>query len=674
MNLTHLGSELRRFGHGKLPPVALLTIIVLPLLFGGLFVWSYWDPVGRINQLPVAYVNSDTGARLDGKELDAGEQITERLMDNDQVSFTQVSAEEARAGVADGTYYFAIEIPENFSEYVAGLAGDDPHPATLNTLFNNDNGLIATTLGNQVVTQVLAAMNSGLGEQVTDNLLVGFNTIGSGVDAAADGAGKLADGASTARGGAGTLADGSEKLRDGIESADAGASKLAEGAQKLDSGLGTAAESADQLAAGLAQLQAATDQLGSGAAQISGGVDQIGGLADQATQAQQQLLVPLINLSTQLKSLGLPQASAVAGQIDAATETLRTQGLGEDSQLVAQLGALQSGAAEVARQLTDPAAAYLDGMQRAAQGSQALASGLHQLHDGSTQLVIGANQLSDGTSQLVEGSQQLTVGATQLADGLVALDDGNGQLALKLTEAGQQIPSFGDEDARAQHSGAMSTPVVTHALGDSLPYFGKGLAPIFISLGLFLGGTITWMVFHPLQRRAVDSGMAAPRVVLASYLPALLVGLSQATVMFAVQKWALNLDASHEVGMWAAMCLTAATFQMITLGINAFLGTTVGRVVCIALMSLQIVSSGGLYPPETQPAFLRWFHNFDPMTYSTNLLRQMIFHADTTLDDRLWQGVGALALCIAIFGALALIGARRARSWSMKDLHPEVSV
>ena len=79
------------------------------------------------------------------------------------------------------------------------------------------------------------------------------------------------------------------------------------------------------------------------------------------------------------------------------------------------------------------------------------------------------------------------------------------------------------------------------------------------------------------------------------------------------------------------MCLIAVTFITITQGLNNIFGVTVGRVLCLALMTLQIVSSGGLYPPETQPAPLRWFHTIDPMTYSVNLLRRMIFGTEASL-------------------------------------------
>ncbi|APT93693.1 membrane protein [Corynebacterium phocae] len=672
MNLTHVGSELRRFGRGKLPPVALLVIILLPLLFGGLFVWSYWDPVGRIHKLPVAYVNSDEGA----EGMNAGEQITQKLLASNRVTFTQVTAEQARAGVADGTYYFAVEIPSDFSAAVASVKGDNPHHATVHTTFNNDNGLIATTLGNQVVTVVLDTVNAKLGEKVTDNLLVGFTTIGDGLDKAADGAGRLSEGGDRALDGAKKVAAGTQRLQENLDTANHGAATLADGAAQLDAGTKRAANGADQLAAGLEQLDAATARLGEGAGQISGGVDQIGALADEVTRVQEQLLVPLVNVSTELKRTNIPVALDLARQVDGTIWQLRREGLGPAAEITTNLARLREGAAEISRQLSDPTAEYAGGVDRAARASQELAAGLHQLEDGTSRLVVGTNSLADGTSKLTAGAQQLTVGANALVDGLVELDEGSGELALKLTEATNKVPRFADAK-RSRYAEVMSTPVNQEQQADTLSLFGEGLAPVFISLGLFMGSTVTWMLLRPVQRRAVDSGTAPVRVVLASYLPALAIGLSQATVMFLVQKLALGLHASHELGMWLAMCLTAATFQMMTLGINSALGATVGRVICICLMSLQIVSSGGLYPPETQPAFLRWFHTFDPMTYSVQIIRQMIFHIGTpgtTADHRLLTGVLALLAVLALFALLAVVGARKSRRWVLKDLHPEVAV
>ncbi|MCS4489244.1 YhgE/Pip family protein [Corynebacterium sp. ES2794-CONJ1] len=134
------------------------------------------------------------------------------------------------------------------------------------------------------------------------------------------------------------------------------------------------------------------------------------------------------------------------------------------------------------------------------------------------------------------------------------------------------------------------------------------------------------------------------------------------------------MRAHHEVGLWLFMCLVSLSFVTITQGFNALLGPAVGRVSCIAVMALQVVSSGGLHPPETQPTSLRLFHTIDPMSYSVNLLREMIYHGSIFANHR---GVIAVLVLVGIgmgFMSLFMLAAKRRRQWTMRDFRPEMSV
>src|SRR5690606_24542815 len=91
--------ELRRFGRGKLPRAALVALMVLPLLYGALYLWSFWDPYDRRDRIPVALVNEDKGATADGKRITAGDDIAEGLRDSATFDWREVSAQEARRGV-----------------------------------------------------------------------------------------------------------------------------------------------------------------------------------------------------------------------------------------------------------------------------------------------------------------------------------------------------------------------------------------------------------------------------------------------------------------------------------------------------------------------------------------------------------------------------------------------
>lgn len=50
-------------------------------------------------------------------------------------------------------------------------------------------------------------------------------------------------------------------------------------------------------------------------------------------------------------------------------------------------------------------------------------------------------------------------------------------------------------------------------------------------------------------------------------------------------------------GFYGALVGIGFAFNMLVLAINTFFGATVGRLIAMALMTLQLVSSNGLYPP-----------------------------------------------------------------------------
>lgn len=634
----HIGSELRRLRRGVLPPLGFVVICLLPLIFGGLFPWAYFDPVGGLSRMPVAVVNSDRGSTLGGEPFRAGDLVVGELEKNDAVNFIPVPAEEARRGVADGTYYLAIELPENFSYAATSLKGEHPESATINVQLNNNNGFIASTLGNQVSTTVVNTVNEQLGEQVTNQLLLGYSTVKEGMDTAADGAGTLHDGTSSARSGASDLTDGAATLERGLATAQDGTERLRAGAATLDAGLARAEDASAQLADGLAQLDAVTNRVGAG--------------ADQLQAAFDEAVAPLVDAAAALQSSGQPGAVDLAGQIDAALGGVRTQ--------------------SQAAQLRDALGAYRAGMNQATTGAHALNEGLLQLKDGSAKLVVGINAVADGSSQLAAGATQLRTGAAALRDGLVRLDDGSGELALKLGEGADAVPTW--EGQRLDQASAVGgSPAHRELTGDDMTKFGVGLAPFFLSLSMFIGGIMMFFVLNPVQRRALDSGVAPLRAVLASYLPAIVVGTLQATAVWAVITGLVGLQPARPGLLWLALVGVSWTFVAVVQAINVIVGPTAGRVVAIAFMALQLVSSGGLYPPETQPAFLRWFHTYDPMTYSVDVFRQLIIGPGQA-DPRLQHGVLVLA-CIWV-GALAVasLAAWGQRVIARKDLHPELAV
>lgn len=710
------GTELRRFRRGVLPKLAIVAMICIPLLYGALYLWAYWDPTGNLDRLPVALVNADTGATDDdGERLTAGDDVVDELLDSGALDWRQTDAADAEAGVKDGRYYFAVTIPEQFSTDIASAGGDDPVPAQLQVTYNDANSYLASTLGRSAMTQIRAAVSSTIGAQAVDQVLVGLGSARDGFaqasdgaltlnaasgqlsDAAhqvADGAGSAAQGAATLATGAGTLADGTTQLADAT-------GRLADGSAQLSSGIGSAAAGASSLATASDQLatgaQAAVDgsgDLASGAQQVSDGVDQLAGALGPVAAALPGVSTELNDLGTQLLTL----AARIEAQGDTATA----------DQLRAGVADLQEKTAPLTGTTLDPAAltALVDGAHQVRDGSAELSTKLGDLSAGAGQLADGAHELADGTGQaataaatlatgagtldtkvgeLDSGAQQLATGAatladgtgtladgsTQLADGSDQLIDGSQQLADKLGDGAAALPDD-DEDTRSQRAETLATPVRADDTDiASSASMGEGFAPFFIPLALFVGGLITWLLLRPLPNRALATPVAGWRIALSGYLPALLIGVAQVAVLLAVVHLGLGLSWSTAVGTFAFTVLMAAAFLAVQQMLTAVLGSAAGKVAIIALLMIQLTSASGTYPVETTPEIFRAMHPYLPMTYAITGLRELLTGGT---EGRLWWSV--LMLAAFTIGSLAVTAWRagRMRTWTLSRLHPALTI
>src|SRR5690348_16188405 len=109
------GSEIKRFGRSRMTRAAIVVLMLLPLVYGALYLWAYWDPFGQVDKMPVALVNSDRGAVVSGLQINVGAEIAKSLTDDASLNWHVVDEEEARKGVDHGTYYFMLELPSDFS-------------------------------------------------------------------------------------------------------------------------------------------------------------------------------------------------------------------------------------------------------------------------------------------------------------------------------------------------------------------------------------------------------------------------------------------------------------------------------------------------------------------------------------------------------------------------------
>lgn len=708
--LASTGAELRRFRRGTMPKVAILALVLIPLLYGALYLWAFWDPTGRMDRLPVALVNADRPATMaDGTPVHAGQDVVDTLVEDGSLHWVTTDAADAEQGVKDGTYYFAVTLPADFSSAVVSAGGDDPHQARIDVTYNDSNSFLASTLGHSAMVQVDDAVRESIGTQAVDQVLLGLGSARDGFATAADGAYTLKDATAQLAAGATSLTAGADSAHSGAAQLAAGASQAATGASALSTGLGQAAAGAATLSDGAAKAAAGAGSLATGATTLAGGLDQASAGAVSLDKGAKDLAAGVDSAVSTFGTLSTSLSAAPAALTDVATY-LTGRAMGGDAAAVtalheiqavatglgsvdmtatsAQLAQLQAGAHQVATGAAtlDTSMTKLDaGAHGVASGASDLATGTAQLASGAKDLVGGAGQLSagaedlasgtaqlaTGTAQLATGTAQLADGAHQLADGSTQVDAGAGTLASGLEDGSTAIPA--DTDAqRTARGDVISTPVslseqhLTQAEG-----FGEGFAPFFISLALFVGALITYLMLRPLPVRALATPASGWRAALGGFLPAAYLALAQVVVMLVVIHVGVGLTMSTALGTAAFTALIALSFVALQQMINAVFGSAPGKVIILALLMLQLASSGGTYPVETTPAFFRAIHPLLPMSYAVQGLREVVTGG---VDGRLWASVAVLATMLV--GSLAITAWRagRMRTWTLGRLHPAISL
>jgi putative membrane protein len=344
-----------------------------------------------------------------------------------------------------------------------------------------------------------------------------------------------------------------------------------------------------------------------------------------------------------------------------------------------KLDDLADGADEVAsgaHQLHDKLADAADGAHTLADGVGSADTGAHRLDDGLANLSSGAAQLDSGIGTLHTGAQKLDSGiatlqsgARTLDGGLATLDHGAHQLHDGLADGLGRLPELtpGQQHDAAQ---VLSSPAdVALTIDHPAKVYGRGLAPFFFAIAIWVFGISAFLVLRPISGRALAGRANAARLALAGWIPVAGMAILGSLILLVVSWFALGLDPVHAAASFGVVILAAACFSAIAHVLRTALGT-VGSAITLVLLMVQLTSCGGLYPIQTLPAPLRAIHPYIPMSYLVDGLR-ITFTGGPI--GHLWRDVAVLAgFAIAALVACVAVVARRKR-FRMTDLYPALA-
>ncbi|MCU1478411.1 MAG: hypothetical protein JWQ64_3104 [Subtercola sp.] len=589
--------------------IGLLAVIAIPLAASGLFSGAFSNVSTNINKVPAALVNNDqliTTTAADGTQstVYAGRGLVTQLTGPDPSGFDWhvTNSADAAKGLADGTYFAVLTIPEDFSKQVSSLGTPTPTQASIDIATDNSHGYLSSVVASTVGNAVQAGFGQAITAQVLTGVYTGLGTVGTQLSTAASGAGQLATGANA--------------LTDGLNQLSTGTSSAASGASSLSSGITAYTGGVDQLAGGLSTLNDNTgqlSQLSSGVSDYTKGVTGLSGLAASLSSypAMASALAsdPALLKQYQLLVGGLSLASTSGSTLSSLTSSSVDQ--------------LQSGISQ-------------------------LSSGANQLSENSAALDSGASSLSTGLAQLATGTQQSAAGSAQLATGITTLQTG-------LQTGAESVASNTAADPAAAAKVAADPIAVNVTALNPVSGIGQVIAILVIPAGLWIGALAVFLFFRPLKSAVLASSASTGRLVARVFARASGIGALQVVLVMLYLYLTMG-------GGWSTLPAAFGFSLLVSLAFmafNQFLTTAFGRVgiiISLILFALQIATTAGLYPVQILAGPFQVISAISPMSYAVAGMQGILTGGDS---GPVWTSLVVLGLLLVV--SLLLCGVALAR-------------
>ena len=579
--------------------IVIIGVIIIPLMYSFFYLSAFWDPYSRLDTLPVALVNNDTGATINSKDRNLGKEMCDKLEEDGTLKFIMTDEADAKKGTYGKKYYAMIVIPENFSSNVASASEPEKHTAVITFSPNEKKNYLA----GQILSKAVLKIESSTRETVTKELVQTLADQINGVPSQMT------------------------ELQDGLNTLSDGADKLATGSNDLKTGTSEFATKFDQYSQGVAGVQSGAKQVNDGANTLSAGSKQLNDGITSYTAGVDSLIGNVKSTSDFLSSYVKAHPEVMKDPTFAAFLQKMS-----DPNNAKSIAALQSA-----------------GTQLKAASSQ-ISTGSANLATGSKTLSDGTATLNGATAQLDTAANKIATGAKTLSDGTVTLKDGVNTAKTGVTnsinDANKQLSALDGLSDFASKPVEFKSDVI-----HPIPNYGTYFSPYFMSLSLWVGALIIFFgIYLDADGRFAILSRNSTNRVARSFIY-LLIGFAQAIVLGIVIVAGLGLDVKHLGLFFLSVCLVSMVFISIVQFCLVHLGD-LGKFFAIALLILQLTSCGGTFPMETVPKFFNILFPFMPMTYSVALFKDTI---SGTITSDFWINVVVLsAILVAFFLATVL--------------------
>jgi putative membrane protein len=466
--LKWLWKEWRSFLGSRRMLVPLIAMCLIPSLYNGTYLWTYWDPYAHLERLPVAVVNEDLPVDFQGNTFAIGNDLVNELKKDHSLEWRFIDAEAAEAGLRDRMYYFEIFIPSDFSHRATSLEASQPTPLELTVKLNEGLNYIVSKIGKSAVETIRQRLSEKLSVSYSKAIYEQLTPLSGGFQRASDAAAKLDAGLISSANGTKSLLDGLHNGQTSVSKLEQGALELISASDRLSGGAGQLEQGATKLSNGIVSLQKGLDQLKAGSTDVAQGTDTASAAAKHLNDALSKWLVAHPNEAkdADLKLIGK-----------------------QSKQLTDALDRLNSGTNSLSKSIASTGGST----EQIAKEAELFTSSLTTLGDGATNLRDGVAAAADGIHKVSGGWSSLTTNIAKLADGQQTLIQGGTELSRGLSEGAEKA---GRIHASDNVFAMLANPVqLKEQSVHPLPNYGTGVAPFFVSLSFYIGALLFGNIF-----------------------------------------------------------------------------------------------------------------------------------------------------------------------------------
>lgn len=647
-------------------PVAILIVVglcILPSFYAWVNIAAVWNPYGNTSDVAVAIVNNDNGTTLDGEEVNLGNDVVDKLKENNKIGWTFVDSEEAQRGLLDGKYYAEIEIPKDFSKDLSSVTSDNPIKPNIIYKVNTKESPVAGKITEVAQTNLVNEISSSFIESVSETAFSKIHGYGDNIESQRDNILKIKDAIIYLNNNMGSIKTALQNINTQSNSLNSTLGVLKDEIPTISQGINTLGKSnvntrdfvtnaQNNINTSYSTIKTNYGIIQSEVASISTLINNLQNLVNNNGSSQDKLntineainKIDIVNniVNSNLNFLQGLNNSKLDGAISklknlqsllnnqkSALENARNilssgQELNKTivNTLVSNINSTKAEADNIANTVNTTIMPELNNI-----GNNILSA----TNDATKVLNTSKGLLNQINNILNTASTGTDMASTMSTELLSKLDSYQGTIA----NLAEQLEKVNNDDLSKIISILQSSPEVVGSFSSSpfnldeqtmysVPNYGSAMAPIYTVLALWVGALLLTSLLSTKSKDFEGSDKISIREKhFGKMMFFVILGALQGLIVCLGDKYLLGVYTVNFPLMILFSVLSAVTFTIIIFTLVSLLGN-VGKAVCIVLMVLQLAGSGGTYPIQVVPKIFQILQPYFPFTYAVDGFREAI--------------------------------------------------